>query len=60
MAKCDYRGVEFIDCPCCTNWSIGVNRFGKILRHSEDFGYVERVGPGTRYPDFKTRICKAS
>lgn len=53
--KGDYCAVKYIDCPCC-NWaSIGVNRFGKIVRHSINMGYVERGRSR-----FKSTICKAS
>ena len=33
---------------------------GKIVRHSEGCGSVEKVGPGTKHPKWRTVICKGS
>jgi hypothetical protein len=52
--------VSYTACPCCSCWSVGLRMDGKIVRHSEGFAYVEKVGPGTHYPMFETTICKGS
>jgi hypothetical protein len=52
--------IGYAPCPYCHCWSLGVQANGKLVRHSIDFGSVEKVGPGTRYPSLKTTICKGS
>lgn len=52
--------MDYADCPECNCWSIGVQANGRIVRHSVDYGAVEKVGPGTRHPWMRTRICKGS
>lgn len=52
--------VRYSACPNCTRSSIGVQHNGRIVRHSIGFGYVEKVGPGTRHPKWRTVICKGS
>ena len=47
-------------CPKCDVMSIRIEPNGKLPRHSIGFGSVEKVGPGTRYPMFRTTICKGS
>lgn len=54
------RVVEYTSCPDCDCWSIGVQGNGRIVRHSIAFGYVEKVGPGTCHPNWRTTICKGS
>ena len=54
------RAVRFSACPDCSWWSLGVMENGRFIRHSMGFGYVEKVGPGTRHPKFRTIICKGS
>lgn len=53
-----YHVVEYASCPFCNAWSIGVQANGRIVRHSIGFGYVEKVGPGTRHPLWRTTICE--
>jgi len=52
--------IEYTSCRFCSAWSIGVQRNGRVVRHSEGFGSVEKVGPGTRHPNWVTTICKGS
>lgn len=47
-------------CPKCTVFSIRIEPNGKLPRHSIDFGSVEKVGPGTRHPLWRTTICEGS
>ena len=54
------RVVDYTSCPKCNCGSIGVQANGRIVRHSVGFGSVEKVGPGTRHPRFKTTICDGS
>lgn len=54
------RIVEYGPCPDCTCWSCGIQANGRLTRHSVGVGYVEKVGPGTRYPFFRTTICPGS
>lgn len=54
------RVVRYTACPECRNWSVGVLNTGRIVRHSRDFGSVEKVGPGTRHPQWITSICPGS
>lgn len=54
------RVVSYTSCPFCDCCSIGVQANGRIVRHSFGFGSVEKVGPGTRHPEWKTAICKGS
>ena len=55
-----WKVVRYTVCPDCPYWSIGVQANGRIVRHSWDFGSVEKVGVGTRHPLFRTKICKGS
>lgn len=49
--------AEYIACPCCSYWSIGVQANGRIVRHSVGWGSVERP----RNPMFvPAPICPAS
>jgi len=52
--------VAYTACPDCNCWSLGLQANGRIVRHSIGFGSVEKVGPGTRHPHFRTTICKGS
>lgn len=52
--------VEYTTCPKCRAMSVGVQRDGKLVRHSISFGSVEKVGPGTRHPKWRTTICEGS
>lgn len=54
------RVVGYTACPDCDAWSIGFQANGKIVRHSRDFGSVEKVGPGTTHPEWETTICTGS
>lgn len=54
------RVVSYTSCPHCQSWSIGVQANGRIVRHSVGFESVEKVGPGTRHPTWRTVICKGS
>lgn len=54
------RVVEYSACPECSCWSLGVQGNGRIVRHSEGFGSVEKVGPGTRHSLLRTTICRGS
>ena len=54
------RILEYTSCPKCDCWSLAVLRNGRIVRHSIGFGSVEKVGPGTRQPQFVTTICEGS
>jgi hypothetical protein len=54
-----WKVVSYTSCPECS-CSLGVQANGKIVRHSIGFGFVEKVGPGTRHPRFRTTICKGS
>lgn len=54
------RVVEYTACPSCSQWSIGVQANGRIVRHSMGCGSVEKVGPGTRRPKWRTTICPGS
>lgn len=33
---------------------------GHLVRHSVGFGSVEKVGPGTRHPRWRTTVCQGS
>ena len=55
-----WKVVEYASCPDCPCGSLGVQADGRLVRHSTGFGYVERVGPGTRHPTWLTTICKGS
>lgn len=55
-----WKVVRYTACPECPCWSLGVQANGRIVRHSVGFGSVEKVGPGTRHPMFRTTICKGS
>ncbi|NOS81102.1 MAG: hypothetical protein HOP32_05910 [Nitrospira sp.] len=52
--------VRYTACPNCSQWSIGVQANGRIVRHSMGCGSVETVGPGTRRPLWRTTICAGS
>jgi hypothetical protein len=54
------RAISYTACPYCTNWSIRVGANGRLPRHSIGFGSVEKVGPGTRHPTWRTTICEGS
>ena len=54
------RVVSYTSCPDCDCMSLGVLDNGRIVRHSISFGSVEKVGPGTRRPNWQTTICKGS
>ena len=54
------RVVAYTSCPECTCGSLGVQANGRIVRHSIGFGSVEKVGPGTCHPSWRTTICKGS
>ena len=55
------RIVEYTACPDCDWWSVGVQANRRIVRHTKGHGSVERVGPGTRYPQFRPGpICPGS
>lgn len=55
------RVIEYTACPHCSCWSLGVQANGRLVRHTMGIGYVERVGPGTRYPYFRPgKICPGS
>jgi hypothetical protein len=54
------RVVAYTSCPECPACSIGLQANGRIVRHSVGFGYVEKVGPGTKHPSWRTTICKGS
>lgn len=36
-------------CPNCTKSSIRIEENGRVARHTEGFGYVERFPPGHPY-----------
>jgi hypothetical protein len=55
-----WKVVAYASCPDCPCGSLAVQANGKLVRHSVGFGYVERVGPGTRHPTWKTIICEGS
>ena len=56
-----YHVVSYGVCPECTVGSIAIQANGRVVRHSDGgFGYVEKVGPGTRHPRWRTTICKGS
>jgi hypothetical protein len=52
--------VAYTACPKCSCWSLGLQANGRIVRHSIGFGSVEKVGAGTRHPQWRTVICKGS
>lgn len=52
--------IAYTACPDCSCWSVGMQANGRIVRHSRGFGSVEKVGPGTRHPRWKTQICSGS
>lgn len=52
--------VRYTSCPDCRCGSLGVQRNGRMVRHSIGFGSVEKVGPGTRRPRWRTIICTGS
>ena len=52
--------LKYASCPECSCWSLAVLKNGRIVRHSMSFGSVEKVGPGTRHPRWRTKICKGS
>lgn len=54
------RAVAYTSCPDCPWWSVGVQANGRIVRHTTNLGYVEKVGPGTRHPGFRATLCKGS
>jgi hypothetical protein len=54
------RVVAYTSCLYCTSWSIAVQANGRIVRHSIGFESVEKVGPGTRHPTWRTTICEGS
>lgn len=54
------RISHYTSCPKCSCPSLAVLKNGRIVRHSIGFGSVEKVGPGTRYPQFRTTICEGS
>ena len=60
MSVSKRRVVSYTACPDCSCRSLGVQANGRIVRHSEGCGSVERVGPGTRQPLWRTTICKGS
>lgn len=50
--------VSYQGCPDCSNWSCGVQANGRLVRHSEGFGSVERLPKGSRL--IASPICKGS
>lgn len=58
--KAARRVVEYGSCSVCPTWSIGITGNGRIVRHSAWFGSVEKVGPGTRHPMRRNKICEGS
>jgi len=52
--------VSYTSCPDCPCWSLGVLGNGRIVRHSIGCGSVEKVGPGTNHPTWRTTICSGS
>lgn len=46
-------------CETC-RVDIRIERNGRAARHSYGFRYVERVGPGTAHPNWRTVICPGS
>jgi len=55
-----WKVVGYTACAECSCASLGVQANGRIVRHSLGFGSVEKVGPGTRRPLFRTQICPGS
>jgi len=54
------RVVAYVSCPECPCWSLGLQANGRLVRHSIGYGAVEKCGPGTRHPSWRTTICKGS
>lgn len=52
------RRRRYSACPDCVCWSILVQPNGRIVRHTQGFGYVERFPPG--HPFRPGPICKGS
>lgn len=56
--KHPWHVVGYVSCPKCDNWSVGVQMNGRIVRHTEGFGYVERFPPNV--PFRPGPLCKGS
>jgi hypothetical protein len=56
-----YKVVRYSDCPECNTSSVGVQKNGRIVRHSMSFGSVERLSPAQLRRGFiNTPVCKGS